>query len=191
MKGSTAWLIRIALVAVAVALMGADDSSCSTETTNEPDAESDSGSDSGGGGRDDQKVANIGDSITLKGTDTSMKVTVLKVIDPVQAGQFDAAAAGNRYVGIQLRLRNTGDGPYDDSPSNGAELLMRNDTQAESALVSEGQCSSDFGSSAKIGPGSTQVGCIPFEAKNGLRPKTFQFTLDSGFGPEGGEWSLR
>lgn len=189
MNRATAWLIRLLLAAFAIALMGADDSSCSTETTDEPDKEADSGSESGGK-QQKQKVAKVGDSITVKGSDTSMKVTVVKVIDPVPAGEFDSPDAGKRYVGIQIRLRNVGDGPYDDSPSNGAELLMGNDTQAGFALITEGDCSSDFGSSAKIGPGNTQVGCLPFEAKNGLRPKTFQFTLDSGFGPQAGEWRL-
>jgi hypothetical protein len=178
-----------AAAAFAAATMGAE--SCSTETTNEADIESDAQAEGESNPPKAKRPAGIGDSITVEGTDTKMKVTVVKVIDPVTAGEYQEPDAGNRYVGVQVKLRNVGDVGYDDSPSNGAELLLSNDTQAEGTLLVDGDCSSDFGSSAKIAPGSVQQGCIPFEVKGNLRPKTFQFTLDSGFGPEGGEWNFR
>lgn len=183
---------RIPLAAAAVAmtlpLMGQDDTGCSTETVDEPDEQP---ADDAGKKKAKANVAKIGDPITLEGTDTKMRVTVLKIIDPVAGGQFDEPTAGNRFVGVQVKLQNVGDTTYSDAPSNGAELIMSDDTQAEGGLLGEGQCSSDFGSSAKVSPGSVQQGCIPFQAKQGLRPKTFQFGLDSGFGPQSGEWRLR
>jgi hypothetical protein len=39
--------------------------------------------------------------------------------------------------------------------------------------------------------GARRQGCIPFEVPEGRKAKQFQFTLDSGFGPQAGEWSLR
>jgi hypothetical protein len=133
----------------------------------------------------------LGDAITLKGTDTKMKVTVLEVMDPVPAGQFDQPSKGRRYVGIRVKLRNVGAKAYSDSPSNGAKLIMTGDEQAKSTLLAEGDCSSGFASDVTISPGSQEQGCIPFEVKKGKRPKRFQFGLDSGFGPQTGEWSLR
>lgn len=135
--------------------------------------------------------ARLGDPLILKGTDTTMEVTVLKVIDPVAGGQFDTPSKGHRFVGVQVRLHNVGGKTYDDSPSNGAHLIVTGDQQADSATISGGDCSLTFGSSATISPGSKQQGCLPFEVKRGTRPKTFQFQLDSGFGPQTGEWSLR
>ena len=115
---------------------------------------------------------------------TKLRVTVEKVIDPASGGQFDEPSAKTRFIGVLVALEKAGEATYDDSPSNGAELLMSDDTQAEGALISEGDCSADFASSAKVAPGARQRGCIPFEAKQALRPKTFQFSLDSGFGPQ-------
>lgn len=43
---------------------------------------------------------------------------------------------------------------------------------------------------AKIAPGSSRVGCIAFDVPSGVRPKTFQFTLNSGFGDQTGEWRM-
>lgn len=182
------WVTWPVVATCAFTFMGQDDSGCTTETKNEPDKPSSEGTQKG-----KKHKARIGDAITLTGQEEGerVKVKVIKVIDAVPTGEFDEPESGNRFIGVKIRLRNVGSATYDDSPSNGAELILRNDTQAEEGLVSSGPCSSDFGSQAKISPGSTQVGCLPFEAKKGVKPRTFQFTLASGFGPQSGEWRLR
>jgi hypothetical protein len=163
--------------------MGA--SSCGTTTTSEPDKkESNSGPAA-------SPKAGLGDSITLKGSDTKMRVTVTKVVDPLPAPEFQEPDHGKRYVGVYVKLRNVGSTTYDDSPSNGATLITSGDEQADSTLLEGGDCSSDFASSAKISPGSQEQGCIAFQIKRSKRPRRFQFGLDSGFGPQTGEWSLR
>ena len=90
-----------------------------------------------------------------------------------------------------MRIRNVGDNSYADSPSNGATLILGDDSQAQGTILLDGPCAGGFASDAKITPGSQQQGCIPFEAPAGAEVKTFQFTLDSGFGPQSGEWRLR
>lgn len=155
---------------------------CATTTTqNSPDSSS--------GAK--RRVARIGNAITLKGNTNTMRVRVLKVIDPLPAGQYDRAPAGKRYVGVELTIQNTGQATYNDSPSNGAHILTSTDEQANSTIVSGGACGGDFASNATISPGSRRRGCIPFEVPRGARVKTFQFALDSGFGPQSGEWKLR
>lgn len=132
--------------------------------------------------------ARVGDSLTLDGTDVRMRVTVLDVIDPVSGGNFDEP--NGRFVGVRLRLTNVGDQSYSDSPSNGATLVTRGDEQADPTLLTDGDCSSSFSSMAKIAPGSSRVGCIAFDVPSGVGPKTFQFTLNSGFGDQTGEWRV-
>lgn len=154
-----------------------------TTTQNSPD------SSSGGAGK--RRVARIGNAITLKGNTNTMRVRVLKVIDPLPAGQYDKAPAGKRYVGVELTIQNTGQATYNDSPSNGAHILTSTDEQADSTVLSGGPCSSGFASSSTIAAGDRRRGCIPFEVPKGARPRTFQFALDSGFGPQSGEWRLR
>lgn len=184
---------RTVITTLAVVLAGSTlgASSCGTETTSKPDQPGGSGGGSGGGGETSTPQARLGDSITLKGTDTKMKVTVIRVIDPVAASEFDKPSSGHRFVGVQVKLKNVGDKTYSDAPSNGAKLIATGDEQADPALLTSGDCSSGFGSDATISAGSQEQGCIPFEVKNGKRPKRFQFGLDSGFGPQTGEWSLR
>jgi hypothetical protein len=106
-------------------------------------------------------------------------------------GEFDSPDGHNRYVGVKVALKNVGSTQYDDSPSNGAVLIYGSDEQADTTLLTGGPCSGSFASSAKIAPGARRQGCIPFEVSGHKKVKTFQFTLDSGFGPQAGEWSLR
>lgn len=182
----------IGVALFAAIAMGAD--SCSTETKSTPDAPS-----SGRSSSTSRKAstapatAGLGDAITLDGQADGSKIMVrlTRIIDPVPAGEFDQPAAGNRFIGVRVRLTNQGSTTYDDSPSNGAALIVSGDEQADQALVAEGPCGGEFSSAAKISPGTSQAGCIPFEAPRGKRPIRFQFALDSGFGPSTGEWTLR
>jgi hypothetical protein len=185
-------VMRVVLPVLALVTMG--QVSCSTEETKtEPDEQADQGP-SGGGEREQSrpKTAGIGDSLTLEGgSGEKMQVTLMEVRDPAPAGEFDQPQSGQRYVGVQIALKNVGEAQYDDSPSNGAVLLTAQDEQATSTILSGGPCGSQFASSAKIAPGGRQQGCIPFEAPAGAGLAKFQFTLSSGFGPEAGEWNLR
>jgi|tagenome__1003787_1003787.scaffolds.fasta_scaffold20727080_2 hypothetical protein len=132
----------------------------------------------------------IGTSLLLNGDSTDVRVKLLGVIDPLPAGEFDTPDAGKRLVGVQVAITNVGSDWYDDSPSNGAALITDGDQQADSTIVTDGPCGNEFSASAKIAPGSTQQGCIAFEAPAGAALKAFQFTQDSGFGPDTGEWHV-
>ncbi len=73
----------------------------------------------------------------LKGSDgESMAVTVDQVMDPLQVGSYDQPDSGQRFVGIQLTLKNGGSVAYSDSPSNGSTLLSNTDEQATGQSVS-------------------------------------------------------
>lgn len=134
-------------------------------------------------------TAGVGDALTLAGMDdVQVKVKLVGVVDPAPAGEFDEAEG--RFVGIKLKLTNVGEAVYDDSPSNGATLITRGDEQVDPTLLMEGECSSSFASSVKLAPGASRVGCIPFDVPAGKKLKTFQFTLDSGFADETGEWTI-
>jgi Domain of unknown function (DUF4352) len=182
-------MLATGAAAFALLAMGAD--SCSTETKSTPDSPSSDKQSSSSPAK--AKSARVGDVITLNGQEDGSKVAIrlLKIIDPVTSSEFDQAPAGHRYIGVQVRLSNQGTTTYSDSPSNGATLIMSGDEQAESTLLAEGSCSGQFSSSAKISPGTRQTGCIAFEAAKSKKPKRFQFTLDSGFGPATGEWTIK
>ncbi|MDO9354693.1 MAG: DUF4352 domain-containing protein [Solirubrobacteraceae bacterium] len=137
-------------------------------------------------------VQPIGGQIRLAGASgVEMVATVERVIDPVYGSEFDEPAAGKRYVGVVLRLTNTGDAQYDDSPSNGAALTYGDDREASATIVSGGQCSGGFTGGAKISVGSKRKGCVVFEVPKSNTIKTFQLSLDSGFADQAGEWNVR
>lgn len=136
--------------------------------------------------------ARIGQPITLRGLQNGerLRVTVLKVLAPLEVGEFDRPSKGKRYVGIELRLKNVGTRRYSDSPGNGATLIYSGGRQADSTFVLEGPCGGSFSSSVKLAPGSSRRGCIAYEIPKGTFPKRFQFTMNSGFADQTGEWTL-
>jgi hypothetical protein len=144
---------------------------------------------SGGSGQPQQ--AKIGDTLTLSGNGgEALKVTVHQVMDPLPVGSFDQPDSGQRFVGVQITLKNVGSVPYSDSPSNGATLLSNTNEQAQGQIVTGGPCGNGFQSSVKLALGDTQQGCLPFELPIGQTPSTFQFTLNSGFADQTGQWSV-
>jgi hypothetical protein len=140
--------------------------------------------------------AGVGDAIELAGNDPGlvMRVTPLEVVDPDEdydrsAYSFEAPERGQRYVSIRLRLENVGEIAYDDSPSNGAFMIDTQDQQYEGGFTTYTR-DPDLGSPT-IRPGDRRVGWMTFQIRKRAKLRSFQFTLDSGFGPETGEWTLR
>lgn len=87
-------------------------------------------------------------------------------------------------MGVEFVLTNTGTSTYSDSPSNGAKLISKGDQQFDSTILSEGPHGGSFASTVKIAPGAKRQGCIPFEVTRGVKVKTLQLALDSGFADE-------
>jgi hypothetical protein len=185
-------LVWIGAVTAAGALAGCGETTIKTAdqppTTQTSAAPSSAPTTGGGSGSLD---ASIGGAITLRGNDDGalMQVTALRVRDPASSSNiYIHPDPGNRYVGVRVRLRNVGTAAYSDSPSNGAKLVDRDD-QEFSASVFDAVVPA-LGT-LRIRPGDQRVGWITFEVPAAARPRLFQLTLDSGFGPETGEWRLR
>jgi hypothetical protein len=138
------------------------------------------------------RVARIGTAIVLHGNDDgeAMKLKLLAVQDPfVPTGEFAMKPeAGQRYVAVKVALTNVGSTVYDDSPSNGTVLIDTADQQYTDEAF-EGM-KPDIGSPT-IASGDRRVGWITMSVAKAAHLKKMQFTLDSGFGPEAGEWLLR
>lgn len=184
------------LLLLAVTLLGIGAIACAEETiTDEPDPESEQqAGQEPEEAKDEQPAeetnAKVGDSITLSGTDEGleMKVSVMTVQDPAKNLEaFTSPSKGSRFVGIQLELENVGSVAYADAPTNSAVLI---DTSGQGHDATFATLKSEFNSNLRIQSGASQVGFIPFEIPKKAKLATFQFTLDSGFGPETGEWTL-
>lgn len=137
--------------------------------------------------------AQIGSVIVLTGDSPGekMAVTVVKVFpQPQPAGQFNVPQQGDRLYAVQFRLDDIGSVAYSDAPSNGAVVVDAAGQSYQSSLYDVAGCRS-FPATENIAVGSSGVGCVVFEVPATARITKVQFTLDSGFGPQTGQWDVR
>jgi Domain of unknown function (DUF4352) len=152
-----------------------------------------SAADTGSAGGTAPKSAGIGSAITLSGNTSGeqMAVTVVKAISSAQPGdEFTSAPAGDRLYAVQFRLRDTGSAAYSDAPSNGAAVVDSSGQSYQSALADTAAGCTSFPGNENIAPGSSGLGCIVFEVPKAAKIVSVQFTLDSGMGPQTGQWNV-
>ena len=174
-----------ALIAVIIVISVAENSGHSLQTTG-----STAGAGSHGGAA--TKTAGIGSAITLSGNSSGeqMSVTVTKVISSASpSDSFNTAPSGDRLYAVQFRLKDTGSADYSDSPSNGAAVVDLSGQSYQSGLETVSGCQG-FGGTENIAPGSSGLGCIVFEVPKAAKIVSAQFTLDSGMGPQAGQWNV-
>jgi hypothetical protein len=134
----------------------------------------------------------IGTPITIRGSQTELEVRVTRVLDPAPVGAGDQTLnPGDRFVGVELILRNIGGAVYAESPGEDSKLLLADGSEADGVNLLGGTCGGNFPLHVSLRPGTRTAGCVPFEVARGARPQRFQFALDSGFGTEVGTWNLR
>lgn len=138
-------------------------------------------------------TARIGSVIMLTGNDPGekMAVTVTRIISHARpASEFDALGSGKRLYAVQFRLHDIGSAAYSDSPSNGAAVVDSSGQSYQSALGDVAGCES-FPGAENIAAGDSGLGCIVFQVPAGAKITNVQFTLDSGMGPQTGQWDIR
>ena len=138
-------------------------------------------------------TARTGTAITLSGNSSGeqMSVTVTKVISNASPGdEFTSAPSGDRLYAVQFRLHDTGTAAYSDSPSNGAAVTDSSGQSYQAAIADTASGCVSFPDTENIAPGSTGLGCIVFEVPEKAMIVGVQFTLDSGMGPQTGQWNV-
>jgi hypothetical protein len=137
-------------------------------------------------------AAKVGSTITLAGNGSGeqVAVTVTKIYRHAQpASSFDDPDTGDRLVAVQFRLADTGSAAYSDSPSNGAEVVDASGQSYQSAIENAANCPS-FPGTENIAPGASGLGCVVFEVPQAAVITEVQVTLDSGMGPQTGQWNV-
>ncbi|MEY9878069.1 hypothetical protein ABH931_007593 [Streptacidiphilus sp. MAP12-33] len=190
---------RRAALAVAVgALLIAGTAACnpttgsSVSTDAKPTtASSGAKSTSGGGQSSASKAAKVGDTIALKGMDTSADITVVKIVDnPAGADDYTTPDAGKRFVAVQFRIKVTGGKAYSDSPSNGAKLVDSQGQSYDADIASDTKAGTSFPAIENLALGATGLGFITFQVPTGAKITQIQFGLDSGMADQTGQWSV-
>lgn len=136
--------------------------------------------------------AAIGQTITLHGQDPSTKlaVTMVKWVDPAKgADEYTVPDSGKRFVAVQVSILNTGTGVYDDSPTNGLQIA---DAQSQrfDPDYDEVSAGPSMATEIKLSPGDKALGYVSFQVPRTSKVTTIQFTADSGFADETGQWTV-
>jgi hypothetical protein len=130
----------------------------------------------------------IGDTITLTGTNIGVRLdtTVAGLVDPAEAAK--PPRAGNRYVGVDLRLASTGIAIH-DSPLESARLRYDGGA-AKPVLGVEADCSHGFDATVRIEVGAKTSGCLLFQVPEGAEPSELVLALEQVPFAAGGRWRL-
>ncbi|MGW3571849.1 DUF4352 domain-containing protein [Streptomyces sp. NPDC000941] len=138
------------------------------------------------------ETARVGDTITLSGQDDGeqLDVTMKKWLDPAKsADEFTTPAAGKRWVAVQIQLTNTGTTTYSDSPSNCIQAADA-DGQRFDATFGDITAGPQMTSDLKLPAGDKALGWVVIEVPKASKVATLQFTMNSGFADETGQWEI-
>jgi len=142
--------------------------------------------------RPEPTPAGVGSSIALRGNDgEAVRVTVVELVDPAPPrDRFSQPDTGFRLVAVQLQLENIGQTPYQDAPSNGANLIDAKGQQYSHTFrqVSPGQT---LGGTHTISPGDSRLGYVVFDLPESAEAAKLQYALNSGYARHVGEWKLK
>ncbi|EXU69870.1 hypothetical protein Z951_02540 [Streptomyces sp. PRh5] len=136
--------------------------------------------------------ARVGDTLTLSGQNDGeqLDVTVKKWLDPAKgADEFTTPGSGKRWVAVQLQLTNTGTTAYSDSPSNCVQVADA-DGQRFDATFGDITAGPQMTSDLKLPRGDKALGWIVIEVPKASKVATLQFTMNSGFADETGQWKI-
>ncbi|MET9728430.1 DUF4352 domain-containing protein [Streptomyces zaomyceticus] len=139
------------------------------------------------------KDAGVGDAITLKGLEDGQQVavTLKKVSDPaVPKDEFFSPDDGNRWIGVQIEIVNTGTAVYDDSPGNGMKVAD-SDGQWFNGVIADIKAGPSMAAGVTLKPGAKALGWAVFEVPKNAKVATVQFGMNSGFSDHTGEWKLK
>lgn len=192
------WPVIALLTPVALMLMGASSCGLQQTTVNQPghSSSSTSGQSSPGGqipASTQAPVAHVGSTLTLTGNNSGEQVdiTLVQVVDPAKGkDDFNQPDAGNRFVAVEVRYKNTGTVTEADSVGNEAKLVDGAGHSYDTSFADTTAGPSFAGDQVNIAPGETGDGFITFQLPNADKPAELKITLNSGFASDTGAWQI-
>ncbi|MCU7825221.1 DUF4352 domain-containing protein [Kitasatospora sp. DSM 101779] len=183
-------LVGAAALSVALAAAGCSSHSVVTAPASSPAGSPGAGS---GGSAGSPKSAQVGDTLELAGNEQGarMAVTVTAVADPATAANsISTPGTGERLVAVQFRLQNIGSAVYSDAPANSATVIDEQGQGFNTAVGAEVTAGPGFPAGVHIAPGDSALGYLAFDVPADSRLARAQFTLNSGFAAQTGQWVL-
>lgn len=139
-----------------------------------------------GRGSTPAKSAHVGSTLTIPG----MSLMLQRVIDPAQGVDYETPNSGDRFVGVEMMLTNTGRAAIQDDANNNVSLVGSDGQTYISDVDAIAECT-DFNSGTyTLAPGESSTGCVTFQVPDGVTVKKVEFTSLSGLGSNSAEWQV-
>lgn len=137
-------------------------------------------------------VAKVGGTLTLTGQEGErLAVTLKGWTTSVRSGnEYDTPETGKTWVAGQFEIRNVGTVVYDDSPSNCVQASDGRGQRFDSGYVDTITAGPVMPSEVKLIAGDKALGWVVFEVPKGTKVTKLQFTPNSGFAEQTGQWSV-
>jgi hypothetical protein len=118
------------------------------------------------------------------------QVTLVNVVDPAAgADQFAVPVAGDRYVGVRLRVVFGGTSPVQEDFAGDTSVDDSQDSSYSSTPANLQSCPA-FKPGLSVSPGQTATGCVTFEVSATATIADVTFTLGGQMGSVSAEWSM-
>ncbi|MCF3120366.1 DUF4352 domain-containing protein [Streptomyces arenae] len=146
----------------------------------------------GGGEASDPGKAQVGDTVSLQGLKRGSRIdaTVEDFVDRAKsANAVLEPATGKKWVAARLKLVNKGAKVYEDAPSNGAQVADKTG-QRFPATLGEITAGPAMATPVRIPPGEAARGWLTFEVPQDSAVTSVQWTPDSGFAADTGQWQV-
>ncbi|NUS12076.1 MAG: DUF4352 domain-containing protein [Streptomyces sp.] len=136
-------------------------------------------------------VAGVGDTVTIAGsTDVELAITLKKWLPSAKSGdEFFTPDKGKMWVAGQFQIKNVGTTAYSDSPGNCVQAADAKGQRFDYFYVDSITAGPQLPSTVDLTPGDTVLGWMVFEVPKGTTVTRVQYTPDSGFGEQTGQWS--
>lgn len=122
----------------------------------------------------------IGQPAQLNTDTANASVTAVRVVDPAQSSnQYETPGSGNRYVGVEFKITNTGSTAFQPEPDSDTTIIDSQAHSYSSKFADLVGCPS-FASSLTLTAGEAADGCVTFAIPTGAVISKIQFTAQSG-----------
>jgi hypothetical protein len=146
------------------------------------------------------QTTTLSGTLTLKGQQPGEQVTAtfLQVVDPAcgikgaSKLHLSGLHPGHKYVGLKLRLVDSGQTPYEDAPSNSTWGYTDDGRQVGSYTDPVITAGPDIAPDVdlSLAPGQSATGFVIMEIAQNAHLTRINFTPDSGQASNTGEWKL-
>jgi hypothetical protein len=111
----------------------------------------------------------------MRAPETTLVVTVRRVIFPLRNSGI-LLAPGDAAAGVEVSVRNAGQGVYDSSSEADVKLRISMGQFAEAGFSPHGDCAtSEIDFLKEVSPGESRSGCVAYDVPKGADPTAVLF----------------